>query len=105
MIENASKYSEQPEAVKEEILQMLSKRMIISKNVSVESEGEEDQILVKGSNEIVIPIQIVRELAGISKSSTEIKISNLNGRKTLLKYKAISDGFKNLTDSEKTKNI
>ncbi len=96
IMENATKYSEQPESVKDEIMQMLSRRMIISKNIAVEVEGEEDEFSVAGSSEVFVPIPMIQELTDISKSTTKINISNLNGRKTLLKYKAITDGFRDV---------
>lgn len=101
IMENADKYPEQPETMRDAIMQMLSRQMILTKNIAVEVEGEEEMVTVKGSGDFLIPIPMVQDLTGISKASTKICISNLNGRKTLLKYKAIYDGFREIAGNEK----
>ena len=101
IMENADKYPDQPETMKDEIMQILSRRIILAKNISVEVEGEEETVAVKGSGDFLIPIPMVQDLTGISKATTKIHISNLNGRNTLLKYQALCDGFREVTGNEK----
>ncbi|MCQ2512447.1 MAG: hypothetical protein MJ092_03570 [Lachnospiraceae bacterium] len=105
VMENATRYSEQPEALSDEILQMLSKRMIIAKNIAAEVTGDEEQLSVKGSSDYFMPIPMVQELTDISNASTSIHISNLKGRKTLLKYKAICDGFQDVIGNAEEQEI
>ena len=105
IMENATRYSEQPEALSDEILQLLSRRMIIAKNISAEVTGEEDQLSVKGSSDFYMPIPMVQELTDISNATTSLRISNLNGRKTLLKYKAICDGFRDVIGNAEESEI
>ncbi len=101
IMENADKDSEQPENMKDEIMQILSRRMIITKNIAIEMEGVEERVSVKGRGDFLIPIPMVQDLTGISKATTKLCISNLNGRKTLLKYQALCDGFRKATENKK----
>ncbi|MCQ2530368.1 MAG: hypothetical protein MJ086_03850 [Lachnospiraceae bacterium] len=105
IMENATRYSEQPEALSDEILQLLSRRMIIAKNISAEVTGEEDQLSVKGSSDFYMPIPMVQELTDISNATTSLRISNLNGRKTLLKYKVLCDGFRDVIGNAEESEI
>lgn len=105
IMEKTADYSERPEAVKDEILKMLSGRMIISKNIAINVKGNEDKMSVTGNSEVSIPVPLIQELTDITGSTVSVNISNLYGRKKLLKYKSICDGFRNVLKNPSSKEI
>lgn len=93
IIENAGKYSEDPENIRNEVQEMLQKRLVVAKNISVEIDGTEDQYTAISQGSFQIASGFIRYFTGedLTNLNTRVCISNLNGRKTLLKYKTICD--------------
>lgn len=93
IMENAGKFADDPGNIREDVLKMLQKRLVVAKNISVEIDGDEDQYAAVSQGSFQIASGFIRYFTGedLSQLKTRVCISNLNGRKTLLKYKAICD--------------
>jgi len=100
VMEEAGKQEIDTESMRSYIEEMLYKRMIITKNISVDASGDEDNAKISIQGEYSVPLKVVREVLGedLSTEKSSINISNLNGRKQLLKYKAIKDGLSDITE-------
>ena len=98
IMENASRFSKEPENIQGKIMGMLSKRLIVTRNIAVEVTGGEDDCTATCSGSFQIASGFVRNMTGteITDLQSRINISYLNGRKTLLKYKAVCDGASGL---------
>lgn len=98
IMENAGNFENDPEIIREDVLKMLQKRLVVAKNVSVEVEESKDQYTAISQSSFQIASGFIRYFTGedLSQLNTRVCISNLNGRKTLLKYKTICDSAKNL---------
>lgn len=98
IMENAGKFADDPENIREDVLQMLEKRLVIAKNISVDVEGKEDMCTAVSRGSFQIASGFIRYFTGedISQLNTRVCISNLNGRKTLLKYKTLCDSAKDI---------
>lgn len=105
IMENASRFSKEPENIQGKIMEMLSKRLIVTRNIAVDVTGGEDDCTATCSGSFQIASGFIRNLTGtkITDLHSQINISYLNGRKTLLKYQAICDnvtGLLNKGDAE-----
>ncbi|MBO7729771.1 MAG: hypothetical protein J6S31_02830 [Lachnospiraceae bacterium] len=103
IMENAGKFTEDPENIREDVLKMLQKRLVVAKNISVEVDGTEDQCTAVSQGSFQITSGFIRYFTGedLSQLNTRVCISNLNGRKMLLKYKTICDSAEHiLSDGE-----
>lgn len=105
IMENASRFSKEPENIQGKIMEMLSKRLIVTRNIAVDVTGGEDDCTATCSWSFQIASGFIRKLTGtkITDLHSQINISYLNGRKTLLKYQAICDnvtGLLNKGDAE-----
>ena len=102
IMEEAGKENVDAGDMRREVEDMLSKRMIITKNISVDAQGKEDDFSICISGDYIVPLRVVRKVLGenLNQEKSKINISNLNGRKTLLKYKAIKDGISKLDKGE-----
>ena len=105
IMENASRFSKEPENIQGKIMDMLSKRLIVTRNIAVEVTGGEDDCTATCSGSFQIASGFIRNMTGteITDLQSRINISYLNGRKTLLKYKAVCDsasGLLNKGDAE-----
>lgn len=102
IMEEAGKENVDAGDMRREVEDMLSKRMIITKNISVDAQGNEDDFSICISGDYIVPLRVVRKVLGenLNQEKSKINISNLNGRKTLLKYKAIKDGISKLDKGE-----
>ena len=105
IMENASRFSKEPENIQGKILDMLSKRLIVTRNIAVDVTGGEDDCTATCRGSLQIASGFIRNLTGtdITDLHSCINISYLNGRKTLLKYKAICDGVSGLLNEGDTK--
>lgn len=103
IMENAGKEEQDAETMRDSVEEMLAKRLIITKNISVDVKGDEDNCSIVSEGEYAVPLKVVRDVLGedLSVEHASINVSNLNGRKTLLKYKAIKDGISSLTKESK----
>ena len=101
IMENAGNFENDLEIIREDVLKMLQKRLVVAKNVSVEVEESKDQYTAISQSSFQIASGFIRYFTGedLSQLNTRVCISNLNGRKTLLKYKTICDSAKNLLSS------
>ncbi len=101
IMENAGNFENDPEIIREDVLKMLQKRLVVAKNVSVEVEESKDQYTAISQSSFQIASGFIRYFTGedLSQLNTRVCISNLNGRKTLLKYKTICDSAKNILSS------
>ena len=95
VMERAGNSADGSEPVVSAVSEMLEKRLITVKNVSVSAETEEDELSVITGGTVQAPLGIVRELLGEESGQIQetINISNLNARKILVKYKTICDGL------------
>ena len=103
IMENAGKFTDDPENIREDVLKMLQTRLVVAKNISVEVDGTEDQCTAVSQGSFQIASGFIRYFTGedLSQLNTRVCISNLNGRKTLLKYKTICDSAAHiLSDGE-----
>lgn len=102
IMEEAGKENVDAGDMRREVEDVLSKRMIITKNISVDAQGNEDDFSICISGDYIVPLRVVRKVLGenLNQEKSKINISNLNGRKTLLKYKAIKDGISKLDKGE-----
>ena len=105
IMENASRFSKEPENIQGKIMGMLSKRLIVTRNIAVEVTGGEDDCTATCSGSFQIASGFIRNMTGteITDLQSLINISYLNVRKTLLKYKAVCDsasGLLNKGDAE-----
>ena len=98
IMENAGNIENNPEIIREDVLKMLQKRLVVAKNVNVEVEESKGQYTAISQSSFQIASGFIRYFTGedITQLNTRVCISNLNGRKTLLKYKTICDSAKNL---------
>lgn len=98
IMENASRFSKEPENIRGKIMDMLSKRLLVTRNIAVEVTGGEDDCTAISSGSFQISSGFIRNLTGteITELHSQINISYLNGRKTLLKYQAVCDGMSGL---------
>ncbi|MBR5930900.1 MAG: hypothetical protein IKZ95_02620 [Lachnospiraceae bacterium] len=98
IMENASRFSKEPQNIQGKIMEMLSKRLVITRNIAVDVTGGEDDCTAECSGSFQIASGFIRGLTGtdITDLHSQINISNLNGRRTLLKYKTVCDGVSGL---------
>ena len=103
ILENAGSFTNDPENIPGTIRDMLSKRLIIAKNIAVDVDEEQDQYMAICSGSFQIASGFLRMFTGeeMTNIRTNVSISNLDGRKTLLKYKTICDGLEDLTKEGK----
>ena len=96
IIDNAGKDNE--EIIQSTLRQKLSKGLIITKDIQVDGKKRSDGYIVKTCGNFSIPTIALSSLFGTStiNESSQISISNLDGRGALLKNKAIADGIKNI---------
>ena len=100
VLEAAGRYSSTEQSVKSEVQEMLEKRLSSARGFSVDIKGEEDvRITIEAGFDR--PLKGLISSPGLSGIKTDINLSNLNGRKQVLKYKMIKDGVKSLTEGSK----
>ena len=101
ILENAADYSGSLADIQEDTEEMLKSRLIIADKISV-SVSEDDGAALSSSAKIAMPFPFITDIMGSSAEDIEstVNISMLDGRKTLLKYKAIADGAELLTGDE-----
>lgn len=102
LIENANKYNEDTEIIQTELKDKLSSGLIITKNINVESTKRIDGLIVKSCGNFSLPFTALTELFGKNQinESSEITVTNLDGRGALLKNKAIVDGIKKIGEEK-----
>ncbi len=91
-----------PEGIREAVSEVLNNRLVTAKEASVTAVETEDEISVEAEGDIRIPLWFVRSLVGEENSHihTRIDVSNLDARKTLIRYKTICDGIDAFTKEE-----
>lgn len=101
ILENAMDYKDSLTGIEEDTEQMLKSRLIIAEDIQV-SVSENQGVVLKSSAKIGMPFSFITDIMGSSVSEAEstVNISVLDGRGTLLKYKAVADGAKLLTEDE-----
>ena len=74
---------------------MLGKRLVTADGAQVFLESSEDSVTLSAGGEVPILLGSVRMLVGAENEriDTRIRISNLKGRETLIRYKTICDGI------------
>ena len=98
VLEAAGQFDSSEYDIKTEVREMLERRLSAAGVISVDCEGEEDKkICVKGS--FSWPFQSLISSPGLSGISSELSLTNLDGRSQLLKYKMLCDGIADLTGS------
>lgn len=77
----------------DEISRMLGMRLTRTKGISVSAESDRDAKSIRETGRVPAPFVFEQELNGgrFSSLAEKIDVSNLDGRRALLKYKAISD--------------
>ena len=93
IMENAGKFSDDPENIQGEVSDMLLRRLVVAKNISVDVTGTEDECTTTSQGSFQVTSAFIRYFTGedLTNLNTKVSISNLNGRKMLLKYKTICD--------------
>ena len=101
ILENAADYSGSLTDIEENTEEMLESRLIIADSISV-SVSEDDGVTLGSSAQVAMPFSFITDIMGYSVKEAEstVNISMLDGRRTLLKYKAIADGIDLLTGDE-----
>ena len=86
--------------IQESVSAMLGKRLITADVAGVSADASEDRISVDAEGSVQIPMQLLRTLLGegFSRIGGEVRVSNLNGRKLLVRYKTICDGVSAFTE-------
>ncbi len=102
IIENANKYNESEDIIKSDLQDRLNSGLIITKNINVETSKRSDGIIVKSCGNFSLPFPALSELFGanVVNESSQITVTNLDGRGSLLKNKAIVDGIKKIGDEK-----
>jgi len=102
VMENIDMYEDRLDAITGEVSEMLSKRLIIIKNVSVETSGSSKGYEISSKGDFHLPFGIMNDYLEeeITSAGTQINITNLKGRETLIKYKALADGAEALVKEE-----
>lgn len=90
------------QTLQDSVSEMLSRRLITAKDTGVSADPSEDGILVEAGGSIQIPLRIIRYLmgSGYDRIDTDVRVTNLNGRKQLIRYKTICDGLEALTQKD-----
>ncbi len=99
VMEYADRFDEGPEQIREAVAKDLELRLIAAKEVAVNAETKEEEITLLSKGTVESPLGSIRELLGETSGQLEssISISNLQARKTLVKYKTICDGLEAVT--------
>lgn len=94
LMEHADSYQKDLTAAEEEVTQVLGKRLVTVRAPEVSGEETADGMQIDSRGEAEIPMYFVRDLLGDGSGElrTRVNISNLNGRKALIRYKTIVDG-------------
>lgn len=95
IMDHAKGFEEEPEEAAAKVDALLAKRLIAAKNPQVLVEEDKEGTKAGVSGVISLPGGLFRMLLGSSfeKPAAEVRISNLDGRKVLVGYKTICDGF------------
>ena len=90
------------EELQSSVSELLGTRLLTARDATVAAEAEEDGISVSSGGDIRIPLSAVRALVGEGNNriDSSVRISNLDGRKALIKYKTICDGLSALSGKE-----
>lgn len=101
ILENAADYSGSLTDIEDNTEEMLESRLIIADSICV-SVSEDDGVTLSSSAQVAMPFSFITDIMGSSVKEAEstVNISMLDGRRTLLKYKAIADGIDLLTGEE-----
>lgn len=91
--------SDSSQDIQAAVSEMLQKRLITAHDPVVAASDEEDGLEIDTEGSIEIPMRIVRFLVGEENNqiNSQLRISNLSGRKQLIKYKTICDGLSAIT--------
>ena len=102
LIENAGKYNDNTEIVSADLQNKLSSGLIITKDINVESKKRTDGIIVRSCGNFSLPFSALSDLLGTKQinESSEITLTNLDGRGTLLKSKAVINGIKKIGEEK-----
>ena len=75
------------------------KKLLASGNVTASVTGGDEKAYASASAEFIIPLAMMRKMLGEGTlcTSASVEVSNLKGRKQLLLYKNLFDGWKHLT--------
>lgn len=86
---------EDPDLVCAAAAEMLGKRLVTAEGTEVSLETSEDAMTLSAGGDVPIALGSVRALVGAEteRIDTRIKVSNLKGRETLIRYKTICDGI------------
>ncbi len=98
VIENANQYNDNIENMQPNMQDAMTRGLIVTKNINVESKKRVDGIIVKSCGNFTLPFSALQELFGMQQinESSEIAFTNLDGRESLLKSKAVIDGIKKI---------
>lgn len=98
LMENASQFNDDIENMQPNMQDAMTRGLLVTKNINVESKKRADGIIVKSCGNFTLPFQALQELFGTKQinESSEIAVTNLDGRGSLLKSKAIVDGIKKI---------
>ena len=93
---------EDPQELRSAVSDMLQKRLVTAAETSVSADVKEDGVQIDAGGSVQIPLRMVRFLVGEENQQVEaqIRVSNLSGRKLLIKYKTLCDGLSALGKEE-----
>ena len=94
-MEHAQDEADDSELIRSSAEEMLGKRLVTADGAQVFLESSEDSVTLSAGGEVPILLGSVRMLVGAENEriDTRIRISNLKGRETLIRYKTICDGI------------
>lgn len=105
VMEHAGDFDQQQEAALQNLQSVLDRKLITADNVTVSGESRSEGIRMRASGEADIPLSDVSRLvgAGSEKISVSINITNLKGRKALIRYKTYMDALSFMKDGQEEK--
>ena len=94
--------NEQSENLTDGCAALLNQRLLAASDVFVSVSGDDRNAAAEMSANFQLPLGMIRQLFSeeIQQMQKKISLSNLNGRKTLLLYKAICEGTVNLLQED-----
>lgn len=102
VMEHAGDFDAQEEAAIQNVRNVLDRKLITAENIMVSGEAKSEGIRMNASGEADIPLSDVNRLVGEGreKLSVSINVTNLRGRKALIRYKTLMDALSFAKDGQ-----
>lgn len=102
VMEHAGDFDAQEEVAIQNVRNVLDRKLITAENIMVSGESKSEGIRMNASGEADIPLSDVSRLVGEGreKLSVSINVTNLRGRKALIRYKTYMDALSFVKDGQ-----